>query len=133
MEGSGMTNPVVHVSNLSSQAVCISHDPNWDDQELLVDGERSTYTTCIASGVDADVSVDAEGDDSPDEHLMGVIFSDGKDFEYGNAGGYQATIGHHADSGLLAVTDQYTMRSPSIQYSVDNQTQWSMDMTFVDA
>lgn len=128
-----MTNPVVHVVNHSSQELCIAHDPNWDDQVLLVDGQRSRSTLCLAPGVDTDVSVDLKGDDSPEEHLMGVIFTDGKDFTYGNAGGYQTTIGQHADTGLLDVTDPYTLRSPSVRYSLGNQTQWSMDMTFVDA
>lgn len=127
-----MTNPIVRVTNLSTQAVCIEHDPNWDDQVLTIDGARMNQTLCLSPGVDANVSIDANGDTSTDPHLMGVIFSDGKDITYGNAGGYQTTIGQDADSGLLSVTDDFKLRSPSFQYSLGNQTQWSMDMTFVD-
>ncbi|HVW50835.1 MAG TPA: hypothetical protein VHC91_10640 [Trinickia sp.] len=127
-----MTNPIVRVTNLSTQEVCIERDPNWDDQVLTIDGARTHHTLCLSPGVDANVSIDANGDASTDPNLMGVIFSDGKDVTYGNAGGYQTTIGHDADSGLLAVTDEFKLRSPSIQYSLGNQTQWSMDMTFAD-
>jgi hypothetical protein len=125
-----MTNPVVHVANRSNQEVCIAHDPNWDDQVLLIDGSASTDSLCLAPGIDADVSIDIGGDTAPEEHLMGVIFSDAVDFTYGRAGGYQTTIGHHPQTGLLGVTDDWRMRTPSIQYAVSDQTHWSMNMTF---
>jgi len=128
-----MTDPVVRVTNLSNQEVCIAHDPNWDDQVLLIDGSAVTRTLCLAPGIDANVGIHMGRYTEPREHLMGVIFSDGKDFTYGHAGAYQTTIGHHRDTGLLAVTDDYEIRTPSVQYTVANQTQWSMDMTFVDS
>ncbi|WP_206951556.1 hypothetical protein [Trinickia acidisoli] len=128
-----MTDPVVHVTNHASHKVCIAHDPNWDDQVLLVDGRAAKRTRCLAPGAQADVGIRLGADTEPEEYLIGVIFADGKDFDYGKAGAYQTTIGHHPDTGLLAVTDEHTIRAPSVQYSTGNQTQWSMDMTFVDS
>jgi hypothetical protein len=128
-----MTNPVVHVANRSNQEVCIAHDPNWDEQVLRIDGSASAYTLCLEPGVDADVSIDVRGDTTPEAYLMGVIFSDGKDFTYGRSGAYQTTIGHHPNTGLLGVTDESTIRTPSVQYVVSNQTPWSMNMTFDNA
>jgi hypothetical protein len=133
MESNVMTDPVVRVTNHSTQEVCIAHDPNWDDQVLLIDGSAVTRTLCLEPGVDADVSIRLGRNTAPEENLMGVIFSDGKDFTYGNSGAYQTTIGHHRDTGFLSVTDEYPIRTPSVQYAVSNQTEWSMDMTFVDS
>lgn len=128
-----MTHPVVHVSNRSSHEICIARDPNWDDQVLLVDGRSARYTLCLTPGTAAEVGIDVGDDSTPDANLMGVIFADGHQFDYGESGAYQTTIGHHEDSGLLAVTDESTIRRPAVQYAIANQTQWSMDMTFVDA
>ena len=128
-----MTDPVVRVANHASQQVCIARDPNWDDQVLLIDGRPANQTRCLAPGALAEVSVRLGENASPDENLMGVIFADGKDFNYGRAGGYQTTIGQHAETALMDVTDEHKIRTPAVQYSVANQTPWSMDMTFVDS
>lgn len=128
-----MTDPVVRVINHASQKVCIAGDPNWDDQALLVNGRTANRTRCFAPGTQAQVSIRLGADTTPDEQLMGVIFADGKDFDYGRAGAYQTTVGHHPDSGLIGVTNEHIIRTPAVQYSVGNQTQWSMDMTFTDS
>ena len=128
-----MTDLVVHVTNRTSHPVCIARDPNWDDQVLLIGGRVAKRTRCLGPGAKTDIGVQLGTDRQRDENLMGVIFADAKDFNYGKVGMRQMTIGHHTDSGLLAVTDEFTVGTPSAQYSTTNQTQWSMDMTFVDS
>lgn len=128
-----MTDPIIRVANHATIPVCIARDPNWDDQVLLMGGRASTRTRCLAPGADTSIGIRLGADRTPDENLMGVVFADTKDFDRGKAGGYQSTIGHHAETGLLAVTDEYVLGSPSTRYSVTNQTPWSMDMTFIDA
>lgn len=132
-----MTQPIVHVANHATIPVCIAHDPNWDDQVLAFGGRASSQTRCLAPGADTTVGVRTDvqtaTDATRDENLIGVIFADSKDFESGKSGGYQSTIGHHAETGLLGVTDEHIFGSPSTRYAVTDQTQWSMSMTFVDA
>lgn len=128
-----MTDPVVRVINHASQKICIAGDPNWDDQALLINRRTTNGTRCFSPGSQAEVSIRLGSDTEPDEQLMGVIFADGKDFDYGRAGAYQTTIGHHSESGLMDVTDEHNIRTPAVRYSVANQTQWSMDMTFTDS
>ena len=128
-----MTDPVVHVANRASHPVCIARDPNWDDQQLLIGGRVATRARCLGPGAKTDIGVRLGTDTERDENLMGVIFADAKDFNAGGVGMRQITIGHHTDTGMLAVTDEFTVGTPSVQYSTTNQTQWSMDMTFVDS
>ncbi|WP_162877941.1 hypothetical protein [Trinickia diaoshuihuensis] len=128
-----MTDPVVRVTNNASLPVCISHDPNWDDQVLFINDRRLKQTRCLSTGTRADVGMRLDGDTAPDENLMGVIFADAKDVETGKAGFYQATIGHHRNTGLLSVTDESSFGSPSLKYTVTGQTSSSLDLEFVDA
>ncbi|RDU95705.1 hypothetical protein DWV00_27745 [Trinickia dinghuensis] len=119
--------------------MCIARDPNWDDQVLLVGGRAAEKARCLRPGASTSFGIRLGADTEPDENLMGVIFGDGKvfgfgmKFDYENAGAYQSTLGHHPDTGLLAVTDETKLGTPSFKYSVTDQTQWSMKMTFEDA
>lgn len=128
-----MTDPIVRVTNHASTPVCIARDPNWDDQVLQIGGRASNRTRCLDPGADTSVGIRLGTDTEPDENLMGVIFADAKDFNRGETGVYQSTIGHHPATGLLTVTDEHVLGAPSTRYTLANQTQWSMDMTFVDA
>lgn len=128
-----MPNPVIHVANHATLPVCIARDPNWDDQVLLIGGRPSRQTRCLDPGANASIGIRLGADTEPEENLMGVIFADAKDVAHGNVGAYHSTIGHDPQTGLLAVTDEHIAGAPSTRYEVANQTQWSMDMTFVDA
>lgn len=128
-----MTDPVVRVTNHADHPVCIARDPNWDDQVLFIGGRASKRTRCLAPGADTSIGIRLGADTAPDENLMGVVFTDAKDFNNGKAGLYQATIGHDPDTGLLTVTDDHILGTPSVRYILANETQWSMDMTFVDS
>ncbi len=128
-----MSDPVVHVTNHSTRDLFIARDPNWDDQVLLLDGKRLNRTHRVGPNESADVSVPMGPNDGAEEYLMGVIFADGKDYDYGSAGGYQLSIGQHSESGLLDVTDAYTLRSPAMRYTMTDNTPWSVKMDFLDA
>lgn len=128
-----MTDPVIHVANHATIPVCIARDPNWDDQVLLIGGRESKQTRCLAPGADTSFGVRIGADTEPDENLIGVIFADAKDVAYGKVGAYHSTIGHDPATGLLAVTDENIVGTPSTRYKIANETQWSMSMTFVDA
>jgi hypothetical protein len=128
-----MTDPVVRVTNHASLPVCIARDPNWDDQVLFVDGRVAKQTRCLDTGTKVDIGIRLDGDHTPDENLMGVLFADAKDVERGQAGFYQATIGHHRDTGMLSVTDESKFGAPSLKYEVTGQTSSSLDLTFVDS
>ena len=76
-----MTDPVVRVTNHAARPVCIARDPNWDDQVLLIGGRPAKRTRCLDPGAKTSVGVRLGADTAPDEHLMGVVFADGKDFK----------------------------------------------------
>ncbi|PMS19072.1 hypothetical protein C0Z18_14695 [Trinickia dabaoshanensis] len=127
-----MTDPVVRVTNHGSIPVCIAHDPNWDDQVLFINGRAAQQTRCLTTGTNAHLGIRLDGDQAPEENLMGVIFADAKDFDGGKAGFYQSTIGHDRETGLLSVTDEFKFGTPSLKYSITDQTNASLDLTFVD-
>jgi hypothetical protein len=129
-----VSDPIVHVTNHSTRDLFIARDPNWDDQVLLLDGRRLNQAHRLGPDESANVSVPmGPNDRAEQEYLMGVIFADGTDYDYGSAGGYQLSIGQHAQTGLLDVTDEYTLRSPAVQYTMSDSTPWSVNMDFVDA
>lgn len=127
-----MSSPVVHVNNNTSRDLYIDHDPNWDDQVLLIDGEPIPDIYCLPANSSTKVSIDMRGHKAKDEYLMGIIFSDGKNYDYGPAGAYQSSIGHDPNTGLLGVTDESTLKNPAVRYTIENQTDWSVEMKFVD-
>jgi hypothetical protein len=131
-EMSVMSNPVVVVKNHTSHDICIDHDPNWDDQRLFINEKPIPDIYCLPPNKSVKVSIDVGGVTHKDEHMMGVIFSDGQDYERGHGGAYQTSIGHHPKSGLLDVTDEYVLKHPTVRYTVENRTDWSVDMNFVD-
>ncbi|HTI19170.1 MAG TPA: hypothetical protein VL598_16085 [Trinickia sp.] len=127
-----MSDPVVNVTNHSTRDLFVDRDPNWDDQVLMVDGKRLKQVHRVRPDESVTVSVPMSPHDVGDEHMMGVIFADGKDYDYGGAGGYQLSIGQHSESGLLGVTDEYKLKRPGIEYMATNQTAWSMNIEFID-
>jgi len=127
-----MTNPVITVNNNSSHDVYVDGDPNWDDQVLHINGKRVHSVYTLAQGLSIEVSVNWEG--PGDELMLGVIFADAAQYDYGsNVGFYQLSFGQAPATGNLDVTDSYINGEPQVQYSVADQTPWSMTMTFVDA
>ncbi|CAN7410395.1 hypothetical protein LJR230_002509 [Trinickia sp. LjRoot230] len=127
-----MDSPVIRVTNGASRDIFIDRDPNWDDQVLTVNGKRLNGMHRLAPNKSAEVSVPSGSYDAADENMMGVIFAEGRRYEYGPAGGYQTTIGQSAETGLLNVTSESTLRQPVICYAISHETPTSMTMYFAD-
>ncbi len=125
-----MNNPLVRVRNQSSIALFIEGDPNWDDQELLVNGAPIGESFVLAQNAEATVSVQWEA--RPDEYMMGVIFADGPNFD-GDDAFYQLTIGQREEDGALDVIDgdePETGGAHKTRYLVSERKALSMTMTF---
>lgn len=119
-----MSTVVVNVSNQAGVDVFVSGDPNWDDQQLMVDGETIDEPYLLASGNSAAVSVN--WDAPPADEMMGVWFSRTPP---ANTDAYALAIG--ADStGNLAVTSDNSFGNPGFQFTTSDQAPWSMTMTF---
>jgi hypothetical protein len=121
--------PKVRVENRSTHAVFIEGDPNWDDQVLLVSGKALRGSHEVGKGSRATISQRGWGEEG-DVNMMGVIFSDSPHSDGPGAGSYQLTIGQNPN---LGVTDSFSWGEPRVAYTVNDQTPWSMTMTFADA
>ena len=130
-----MSKPVVTVRNNTSRDIFVDRDPNWDDQELMVNDKvlRKIYT--LTKGTTITVSVDWEGP-SDEGGMIGVIFAEAENYDSGGGVGfYQLTVGQDPpNTGNLGITDGGPNGGPlKIKYTLSNQTLWTMTMTFTDA
>lgn len=114
--------------NATSSDLYIDGDPNWDDQQLKIDGRiiRSPYIS--SSGQSVGCSIDWP-EDIGDGYMMGIIFS-GNNLE--NQNSFQMTIGQNSQ-GLMTITENYPIEPLSIKYSVVAQTEWILVLKFEDA
>lgn len=128
-----MTDAIVRVSNEASRDLFIRGDPNWDDQQLLVGGHMARGMYRLVPGDSVDVAVPAACAAEQEEYAIGMIFADGRDIDYGSAGGFQTTIGWHAETSRFGVTDEHVIRTPVLRYSAITESPCSMKMEFVDA
>ncbi len=128
-----MTDPILHVTNHSTRDVFVAGDPNWDDQQLMFNGQRINGARRLGPAQSATVSVPWDPHDKGEENMVGVIFADGRSYTSGRAGAYQMSIGQQADTGLLGVSDEHMIQSPAFKYTTTSQTPWSMSVEFVDA
>jgi hypothetical protein len=126
-----MSNPVVTVKNHSTHDIFIDGDPNWDDQVLLIDGKPTKKIYTLTQGSDVEVSV--HWNQAGAELMMGVIFADAAQYDSGDVGFYQLSIGQETTSGNLGVTDGDAEGQPLVRFTVTDQEPWSMTMDFVDA
>ncbi|WP_146056751.1 hypothetical protein [Chromobacterium alticapitis] len=124
-----MSQPIVTVQNHSSQDIYIDGDPNWDDQVLLLNNQPLHRSYVLEPDQSAQLSVDWSGPGTA--FMLGVIFADGPDYDYGGDGFYQLTIGQEESNGLLDVTDGGG--EAKVSYSVSQQAAWSMAMNFADS
>jgi hypothetical protein len=116
---------VVTVKNNATIDIFVAGDPNWDDQELMVDGEVIAEPYTLSKGKTVAVSVN--WDSAPAEEMMGVIFARAKNYERGAF--YQLAVGQD-DTSNLAVTVEYTHGELDFKYTLNNQAPWSMTMSF---
>jgi hypothetical protein len=123
-----MSSVVVTVTNRAGLDVFVSGDPNWDDQQLMVDGEVISSPYALTAGVTVTVSVNWDAPAA--EEMMGVIFAQTKSV---NDQFYQLAAGQDPNSGNLAITSENSFGTLAFRYSVSNQAPWSMTMTFENA
>jgi hypothetical protein len=123
-----MSKPVVTVKNNANRDIFVAGDPNWDDQQLIVNDRPLTDSYTLTKGATATVSVDWEG--AGEEGMIGVIFSDTKNYDAPGAGMYQLTVGQEPSSGKLGITDDFTSGEPDFHYTLGDQTPWTMKMDF---
>jgi hypothetical protein len=122
-----MSKPVVTVKNNASRDISVEGDPNWDDQQLLINDQVITRAYTLTKGATITVSVNWE--DPGDELMIGVIFS-----AIGGDGSYQLSVGQEPETGNLGVTDGDPGDGElDIKYTLSDQTPWSMKMDFTDA
>lgn len=126
-----MSNPCVTVQNNSSRDVFVSGDPNWDDQELFINGKLLEGTWLVSKGESVEASVDWGGT-SGDENMMGIIFSEEENYDFGKLGFFQMTIGRDQETGNLGVTDCYTKEPLTIKYNSTSQKLWTFTLGFED-
>jgi hypothetical protein len=127
-----MSKPVVTAKNHASRDLFVEGDPNWDDQQLIIDGKVITEIYTLAPGATITVSVDWDG--SGEEGMIGVIFAEAKNYDYGGAGFYQLTVGQDPHTGDLGVTDGGPNGGTlHVTYKLGDPTPWTVKMDFTDA
>jgi hypothetical protein len=127
-----MSKPVVTAKNNTSRDIYVAGDPNWDDQQLIVNGNVITETYTLTKGGTITVSVDWEG--PGEELMMGVIFSEAPNYDDAGVGFYQLSVGQDPKTGNLAVTEGGPNGGAlHIKYTLSDQTPWTMKMDFTDA
>jgi len=124
-----MSNPVVTVKNNASIDIFVDGDPNWDDQELMIDGKAITGIYTLTKGTTVTVSVKWESRGA--EQMIGVIFAQTKNYDAGGAF-YQLAVGQD-QAGNLAVTEEDAHGKLNIRYTLSDQAPWSMTMNFTGA
>lgn len=121
-----MDSMAVTVTNDSSRNIFIAGDPNWDDQELTIDGQPVNRPYELAPGSSAVVGI------VDDYNEVGVIFAGARDYDYSGTWFYQQTIGPDPDTGNLSVTDDNPFNSPPVVYTLADQAPLSMTMRFAE-
>jgi hypothetical protein len=123
-----MSDVVVTLTNRADVDVFVSGDPNWDDQELKVDGQviRGPYTLAKGGPVTLSVSWNAPAE----EEMMGVIFGQTKS---SNDNFYQLAIGQNPGTGDLAVTRVEPFGSLAFRFTTSDLRPWSMSIVFENA
>ena len=126
-----MSNACTAISiNATSGDLIIDGDPNWDDQQLRIDGTivNAPYTSPKGQSVAA--SVDGWGA-TGNENMMGIWYV-GPDNNNENRNNFQMTIGQNS-KGLMDVTDVYPLPPMTIKYTIIAQTKWDIVLKFEDA
>lgn len=121
---------VVSMNNTSGNLI-IDGDPNWDDQELRIDGTiiNSPYTSPKGQAVAA--SVDGWGANDGNENMMGIWYV-GPNNNNENQNNFMMTIGQNSQ-GLMDITDVTPLPPMSIKYTIVTQTKWILVLKFEDA
>lgn len=113
------------LKNNSNQTFYVSGDPNWDDQQLIINGEVAYSSVLIGQNESVLVEVDW-GSNAPDELMVGLYLSGDK---YANKDVLGITIGENPKTQLLDVTECNELGLPHITYQVSEATMWSLTLS----
>ena len=122
-----MSTVLVNATNRSDTDVFVSGQPDWDDQQLMVNGETIQGAYKLPDGETVAVSVN--WDAPPAEEMMGVVFSPDRS---ANTGFFLA-VGEDPATGNLAVTSNNSFGELTFRFTVADQEPWSLAMTFENA
>lgn len=116
--------------NHTSGDIIIDGDPNWDDQELRIDGVIMTSPYRSQSGQSVGASVDGWEEDGNNANMMGIFYV-GPSNQNEKHNNFMMTIGQN-DDGLMSITDVTSLQPMTIKYSVVSQTKWILVLKFED-
>ncbi len=115
--------------NETSGDLIIDGDPNWDDQQLLIDGVDVYSPYNSISGQSVAASVQAFDDNDDGSELMMGIFYVGPDNDGENRNNFMMTIGQNSE-GLMSITEVNPLEPMTIKYTVITQTKWTLVLKF---
>ncbi len=124
-KGRFMNTILVTVQNNSDQKLYVSGDPNWDDQQLVVNGEVLNSSVALEQNEVVVISMDWDSNERSD-FMLGLLVSETK-FAENNS--WQMTLGENAKTTLLDVTDSNELGSPKEIYQVSDETEWSLTLS----
>lgn len=120
-----MTTVSTTLKNNSNQTLYVSSDPNWDDQELIIDGRIVHGSVPIAKNKTVVVDV-AWPLDKPEELMVGLYISEDK---YADNNFLAMTIGENPKTKLLDVTEYDSIGSPKETYQVSDASIWHLTLS----
>jgi hypothetical protein len=104
-------NLAMMVRNLSSIPIVLTYDPNWDDQQLWINGKLNTTYTLNPNDRATMFSPKFSLEDLTDPNLLGIIFSSDAKAE---SNFYQFTMGC-TDEKVFGITDSNTIGEPKFK------------------
>lgn len=113
------------LKNNSNQTLYVLGDPNWDDQQLIIDGEAVYGSVSIAQSETILVEVKWPLD-TPQELMMGIYISEDK---YADNNFLIITLGENSETKLLDVTECDKVGSPKEIYQVSEASVWRLTLS----
>ena len=128
-----MNASIVVCINATSKNLKIDGDPNWDDQEVRIDGDiiKSIYSLQPGESVGVSVKNEWTEEEAKKNHnMMGFMFSGENDNDE-NQNTFQTTIGRNRE-GLMSITDIDSFKPMTIKHHVIARTKWLVVVQFED-
>ena len=121
---------VVSMNNTNGDLI-IDGDPNWDDQQLRIDGTIVNQAYTSPKGESVGASVAGWGQNDGNENMMGIWYV-GPNNNNENQNNFMMTIGQNSD-GLMDITDVTPLNPMTIKYTIITQTKWILVLNFEEA
>jgi len=128
-----MNSSIVVCINATSKNLKIDGDPNWDDQEVCIDGKliKSCFSSQPGESVGVSVNTQWTDESAKNNHnMMGFLFSGENDNDE-NQNTFQMTIGRNQED-LMSITDIDTFKPMTIEHNVIARTKWLVVVQFED-